>query len=61
VLLGLVHLGGVADYLPAVTVLSILDTQGGNLSFGGTVGMAVVWIAVASVFAVLRTSRRDIT
>jgi hypothetical protein len=61
VVLGLVHLGGVADYLPAVTVLSILDTQGTNLSFGGTVGMAVVWIAVASVFAVLRTSRRDIT
>jgi ABC-2 type transport system permease protein len=61
VLLGLVHLGGVADYLPAVTVLSILDTQGNNLSFAGTASMAGVWIAVASALAVLRTSRRDIT
>jgi hypothetical protein len=61
VLLGLVHIGGVADYLPAVTVLSILDTQGENLPFAGTAGMAVIWIAVASALAVLRTSRRDIT
>ena len=61
VILGLVHIGGVADYLPAVTVLSILDTQGQNLSFAATAGMAVVWIAVASALAVLRTSRRDIT
>jgi ABC-2 type transport system permease protein len=61
VLLGLVNIGGVADYLPAATVLSILDTQGGDLSFAGTAGMAVVWIAVASALAVLRTSRRDIT
>jgi ABC-2 type transport system permease protein len=61
VLLGLVHLDGVAAYLPAVTVLSILDTEGDNLSFAGTVGMAVVWTAVASALAVLRTSRRDIT
>jgi hypothetical protein len=61
VLLGLVHIGGVADYLPAVTVLSILDTQGQNRSFAATAGMAVVWIAVASALAVIRTSRRDIT
>jgi len=61
VLLGLVHLDGVADYLPGATVLSILDTNDENLSFAGTVGMAAVWIAVASALAVLRTSRRDIT
>ena len=61
VILGLVHIGGVADYLPAVTVLSILDTHGQNLSFAATAGMAVVWIAVASALAVIRTSRRDIT
>ena len=42
-------------------VLSILDTQGQNLSFAATAGMAVVWIAVASALAVIRTSRRDIT
>ena len=61
VLLGLVDVGGIADYLPAVTVLSILDTEGENLSFAGTVGMAFVWIAVAATLAVLRTSRKDIT
>jgi ABC-2 type transport system permease protein len=61
VLLGLVHIGGVADYLPAATVLSILDADGQNLSYAGTAGMAVVWIAVASALAVVRTSRRDIT
>lgn len=61
VLLGLIHIGGAADYLPAATVLSILDTNNENLSFAGTAGMAVVWIAVASALAVLRTSRRDIT
>jgi hypothetical protein len=61
VLLGLVHLDGVADYLPGATVLSILDTNDENLSFAGTVGMAAVWIAVATALAVLRTSRRDIT
>jgi ABC-2 type transport system permease protein len=61
VLLGLVHLGGVTEYLPAVTVLSMLDTDGENLSYAGTIGMAAVWIAGASALAVLRTSRRDIT
>jgi hypothetical protein len=61
VLLGLVDLGGVADYLPGATVLSILDTDEENLSFAGTVGMALVWIAVATTLAVLRTSRRDVT
>jgi hypothetical protein len=61
VLLGLIDLEGVADYLPAVTVLSITDTEGENLSYAGTVGMAVVWIVVATALAVLRTSRRDIT
>jgi hypothetical protein len=61
VLLGLIDLEGVTDYLPAVTVLSILDTEGENLSYGATVGMAVVWTAVAAVLAVLRTTRKDVT
>ncbi len=61
VLLGLVNLDGVADYLPAVTVLSILDTDSENLSFAGTVGMAVVWTAVATALALLRTRRKDVT
>jgi ABC-2 type transport system permease protein len=61
VLLGLIDLEGVADYLPAVTVLSIADTEGENLSYPGTVGMAVVWTGVATALAVLRTRRKDIT
>jgi ABC-2 type transport system permease protein len=61
VLLGLIDLDGVADYLPAVTVLSITDTEGENLSYGGTVGMAIVWTSVAAALAVLRTRRKDIT
>ena len=61
VLLGVIDVEGVADYLPAVTVLSITDTEGENLSYAGTVGMAVAWIAVATALAVLRTNRRDIT
>jgi len=61
VLLGLIDLEGVADYLPAVTVLSIADTDSENLSYAGTVGMAVVWTGVATTLAVLRTRRKDIT
>jgi hypothetical protein len=61
VLLGLVDLDGVADFLPGVTVLSIVDTEGENLSYAGAVGMAVVWTAVATALALWRTGRRDIT
>jgi ABC-2 type transport system permease protein len=61
VLLGLIDLDGIADYLPAVTVLSILDTEGENLSYLGTAGMAVVWTAVAAALAVVRTGRKDFT
>jgi ABC-2 type transport system permease protein len=61
VLLGLVNLDGVADYLPGVTVLSILDTEGENLSYAGTVGTAAAWTAIAAALALARTTRRDIT
>src|SRR5262245_1450562 len=61
VLLGLVHLDGVAEYLPAATVLGILDTDGQNLSYPATVGMALAWTAVATALAIWRTRRRDIT
>jgi hypothetical protein len=61
VLLGLVDVEAVADYLPAVTVFGMADTEGENLSYAGTVGMAVVWTGVATVLAVLRTRRKDIT
>jgi ABC-2 type transport system permease protein len=61
VLLGLVHVDGIADYLPGVTVLSIVDPGDENLSYAGTVGMAVVWTAAATALAMWRTRRRDIT
>jgi ABC-2 type transport system permease protein len=61
VLLGLIDLEGIADYLPAVTVLSMADTEGENLSFAGTVGMAAVWTSVAAALAILRTRRKDVT
>ena len=61
VLLGLVDLGGVAEYLPAVTVFGMADTEGENLSYAGTLGMAVVWTGVATALAMLRTRRKDIT
>jgi ABC-2 type transport system permease protein len=61
VLLGLVNLDGVPDYLPGATVLSIVDTEGENLSFAGTVGMAAVWTTVAAALALWRTTQRDIT
>jgi hypothetical protein len=42
-------------------VLGVADTSGENLSYGATVGMVLVWSGVATVFALLRTTRRDIT
>jgi ABC-2 type transport system permease protein len=61
VLLGLVDLDGVADYLLTATLFGPVDTEGENLSFAGSVGMAFVWIGAATAFAMFRTTRRDIT
>ena len=61
VLLGLIDLDGVPDYLPAATVLGIVEPEGEGLSYAGNVGMAFVWIAVATALAIWRTRRRDIT
>lgn len=60
-LLGLLDVGGVAEYLPAASLGGIVDSGGGGLPFAGSVGMALAWAALATVLAVLRTSRRDIT
>lgn len=60
-LLGLVDLDGVPDYLPAATVLGIVDPEGEGLSYAGNVGMALVWTAIATALAIWRTRRRDIT
>jgi ABC-2 type transport system permease protein len=61
VLLSLIHLDGVASYLPAATVLGMLATDGQNLSYAGTAGMFVVWTCVVTVLAVIRTNRKDVT
>jgi ABC-2 type transport system permease protein len=60
-LLGLLDVGGAAEYLPAASLGGIVDSGGGGLPFAGSVGMALAWAAVATLLAVLRTSRRDIT
>ncbi len=61
VLLGLLDLDAVAEYLPAASLGSIVDSSGEGLPFAGSVGMAFAWIALATVLGLLRTSRRDIT
>ena len=60
-LLGLLDVGGAAEYLPAASLGGIVDSGGGGLPFAGSVGMALAWAALATVLAFLRTSRRDIT
>ena len=61
VLLGLLDVGGAAEYLPAASLGGIVDSGGGGLPFAGSVAMALAWAALATVLALLRTSRRDIT
>jgi ABC-2 type transport system permease protein len=61
VVLGLADRDGVPDYLPAATVLGIVDPEGEGLSYAANVGMALVWTAVATALAIWRTRRRDIT
>ena len=60
-LLGLLDVGGAAEYLPAASLGGIVDSGGGGLPFAGSVGMALAWAALATLLALLRTSRRDIT
>ena len=61
VILGLLDLDGVSSYLPAASLGSIVDSSGDGLPFAGAVGMTLAWATLATVLAVLRTSRRDIT
>jgi len=60
-LLGLVHSTGAAPYLPAAALGGVVDTTGENLSFPASVGVALVWIVVASGLGLARTARRDVT
>jgi len=62
VLLGLLDLDGVADYLPAASLGGLIDSEGGDdVRWIASAGAFLGWIAVATVLAVLRTRRRDIT
>lgn len=61
VLLGVLGWDGVADYLPAASVGGIIDSNDEGLPFAGSVGMTLVWVAVLTLLALVRTSRRDIT
>jgi ABC-2 type transport system permease protein len=61
VLLGLVDLDGVADYLPAATILGVAESNGGGLTSGGAAAVGLAWIALATVLAAVRTGRKDIT
>ena len=61
VILGLVDLDGVAKYLPAASLGGTVDSSGEGLSWARSVGVTIAWAALATVLAVLRTNRRDIT
>lgn len=61
VLLGLLDVGGVAEYLPASAVGGIVDSSGEGLSFAGSVAVSLAWVSVAAVLAFIRLKRRDIT
>jgi ABC-2 type transport system permease protein len=61
VILGLLDVDGVSEYLPAASLGGTVDSEGEGLSWTGSVAVVLGWIAVATVLAVLRTRRRDIT
>jgi ABC-2 type transport system permease protein len=61
VLLGVLDVGGVVDYLPAAWFHGIADSGEERSSFPGFVGIGLAYVALATVLAMLRTNRRDIT
>ncbi len=62
VVLGLLDLDGIAEYLPAASLGGLVDSEGGDdVPWLGSAGAVLGWITVATVLAVLRTRRRDIT
>jgi ABC-2 type transport system permease protein len=61
VLLGLLDWDGVAKYLPAASLGGAVDSTAEGSSWARSVAVAAAWAGVATVLAVLRTSRRDVT
>ena len=60
-ILGLLDLDGAAEYLPAAALGGTVDTSGEGASWVRSVGVALAWAGVATMLALARTSRRDIT
>ncbi|HET8968388.1 MAG TPA: hypothetical protein VFN06_03075 [Gaiellaceae bacterium] len=62
VVLGLLDLDVVADYLPAAALGGLLASEGDNdVPWLASAGAFLGWLVAATVLAVLRTRRRDIT
>lgn len=61
VLLGLLDVGGAAEYLPAAALGGAVDTSDDGPPWARSVAVSLGWTALAAALAVLRTSRRDIT
>jgi hypothetical protein len=51
----------VAKYLPAASLGGTVDSTAEGLSWARSVGVTVAWAGVATVLAVVRTNRRDVT
>jgi ABC-2 type transport system permease protein len=60
-ILGLLDVDGVADYLPAAALGQTVDSGGEGPSWLRSVAVVLGWIGIATVLAVLRTRRRDLT
>ena len=61
VILGLLDLDGVSEYLPSASLGGVVDPMDEGLSWGVSVLVVLGWTALATVLALIRTSRRDIT
>lgn len=61
VLLGILDVGGVAEYLPAAALGGLIDSSAEGLSFAGSAAVSLAWVAVAAAAAFFRLRRRDIT
>ena len=61
VVLGLLDLDGVAEYLPAASLGGAVDSTNDTQTWARSVSVALGWTILASVLALLRTRKRDIT
>jgi ABC-2 type transport system permease protein len=59
--LGLLDVGGIADYLPGAWFLGISDSSDERKSFLVFLAVGLAYVAFATAVAVVRTARRDVT